>query len=260
MFLIIVIYLHQTLPNLTLHTAASVVIHFTVTSPSNIYHTLMDRYYRYVTLDYDKSPLHRKNVVVFVHGRNGHHADLLTLINNLQNISQKYYLRVVNLGPTGNTLIEEDIVTLKNELEPYINCNIILVGMSKGGVTVATYLLTMNDKRIKGVITISSPVMGTEVASAFACNSNVYKGLRRNNQLSLSMNEKAINKPIYHIVPTWDHLIIPNDGSYYPNTNKNNIYHYTKLSYGHSGICYDPDVAKQIAIWIKTINPQTFTN
>lgn len=259
LFLIIVIYsIHQTLPNLTFYTAASVVVHFAVTSPSNIYHTLMDRYNRYITKKYDNSPLQNKNVIIFVHGRNGHHADMLPLINNLNDISQKsnnekYYLRMVNLGPTADTLIEEDVCTLKNALETYINCNIILVGLSKGGVTVSTYFLIMNDERIKGAITISSPVMGTEVANAFERNSNVNKGLGRNNTLALSMNEKAKNKSIYHIVPTWDHLIIPSHAAYYPNTHDDNIYYYTKMSYGHSGICYDPDVAKKIEEWIKII-------
>lgn len=247
--IIVIYYVGQ---KLTLHTALSVIVHFTATSPSNIYHTLMDRYHRYTTPDYDKSALCDKNVVVFVHGRNGQPADMLPLINNIHNINN-YYLRTVSLGPTKNTLIEEDLMTLKHELEPYVHCNIILVGMSKGGVTAATYFLSMNDERIKAAITISSPVMGTEVVDIFDRDSNVYKALGRNNTLALSMNEKAKNKQLYHIVPTWDHLIIPSCASFYPNTDKNNIYYYTKMMYGHSGICYDPDVATQIAAWIKTI-------
>lgn len=212
----------------------------------------MDIYHRMVIVDYDKTPLRDQNVVVFVHGSYGYPSDMTPLTNNLTSLTN-VNLRLVNLGPTADTLIQQDVLSLEKELEPYINCNIILVGLSKGGVTVATYFLLMNDKRIKKAITISSPVMGTDVALAFPTESNTYKGLGSGNSLAMLVNEQATNKAIYHVVPTYDHLIIPTTNAYYPNTNPNNIYHYTSARVGHSGICYDLNVANQIAEWINNI-------
>lgn len=256
--LIILGLIRYKLPNLTIITACTVSTHFMVTLPSNIYHKLMDTYHRYVIVDYDKTPLIGEKVVIFVHGRNGHHADLTPLAHNLNiiinhvpiNSLKNIHFRFVHLGSTGDTLIEEDVIMLKNQLEPYQHCDITLVGLSKGGATVATYYLTMNDYRINKVITISSPIMGTDVASAFDTDTNTYKALSSDNSLSLLMNIKAKDKNIYHIVPRWDHLIIPNTNAKYPNTDREHIYYYNQFSHGHSGICYDIIVAYKIAEWL----------
>lgn len=268
---LIIVYLGKTiLPNLTLETSEIFLTHFAITFPSTIFHTIINKYRRFTIFTYDKTPLYDKNVVVFVHGRNGYFTDPYPLMDNLHDllnvnhrdqspkainlqylIDEKYYLRTVYLEETANTFIEEDMEKLKEELKVYENCSIILVGISKGGVTVANCYVLAGDKRIKKAITISSPLLGTQIASAFPNDSAVYKALSYQND-QVKTNELAAKQfgHLYHIVPRFDHLIIPTTAAYYETTPKERIYHYEGFLYSHSGICYNYDIAKKIATWI----------
>lgn len=117
---------------------------------------------------------------------------------------------------------------------------------------VANYHINERDKRIIKTITISAPLLGTEIASAFPKNSPVYHALHRPNEKLCLTASKALHfNNLYHIVPTWDHLIIPITSAYYFTTPKENIYYYTGFWYSHSGICYNYDIANRIANWIQ---------
>lgn len=240
------------LPNLTITTATTFTTHLIATLPSTIYHTFWNKYRRYTTHHIDRTPLQNKDIVIFVHGRNGYPTDFDPMINDLQYmIEEKYYLRSIYLGDTSFTSIEEDVEKLKEEISIYEDCSIILVGVSKGGVVVSTYFTAITDHRIKKAITISAPLFGTEIASAFPTDSKVHQALSHNNSLLLKTFQKPRSSNIYHIVPTWDTLIIPTCSAFYPTTNDKNIFHYTGILYGHNGICYSPDVIKKVAQWIQ---------
>jgi len=210
-----------------------------------------------------KFNLDSQNVIMFVHGRNGHSADFKPLIDNIKQLTNSvynpitinntsYHLASVNLKNTGYASIDEDVDKLKEELMSYNNCSITLVGLSKGGITIMRYLTTQNDQRIKKVITISSPIKGTYIGNLFPESSVVFQGLSHDNKISqeIIVAKNKLNVPIHHIVPTWDHLIIPASNAAYDDTPEENIFRYDGMWYGHVGICENGDVAKAIIKWL----------
>lgn len=208
--------------------------------------------------------LTNKNVVVFVHGRNGHPNHWNTTITNIMDITNsttkngnniillgddKYYLRTMYLGPTDNTSISNDALVLYDYLQMYKNCNVTLIGISKGGVVAMAYKI-LYDKNIK-VITISSPLKGTKIASLFHPSSITYQSLSYENNVSKTIiNGITDYSNIYHIVPKYDHLIIPTSSAYYDDTPKENIYFHDDDYYSHASIQFDVKVAKRLVEFI----------
>lgn len=225
--------------------------HLLITLPSLIYHGLSNLYYRCITPPPSTIVLKDKNVIVFVHGRGGHHSNFVPLINNIKpKISNRYYLRTVDLGDTRNTSIDEDMFKLKGALDIYPDCAITLVGLSKGGVDTMRYVTYFNmDTRIERVITISSPLRGTRITGLLSKESITNKELGYRSKITRHIKTIGINIPVYHIVPTWDHLIIPTSSAYYRSTEEERIYYYTGL-FNHVGITYSKDVAIAIVSWI----------
>ena len=250
----------------TFNTIKIAIYHCGITAPSLLYHGLPLKFIRpkYIS----NTPLVNKNVIVFVHGRNGWHSDFDALIVNLKlllpnNLSEnnilisekKYALRSINLGETGYTSIEEDAKRLKTELKIYENCKIVLIGLSKGGLTIMKYATKYNDARLIKLITISSPLKGTQIVSLlFSQKSSVFESLSFNNSIvnQIIKDKQNLNVPIYHIVPTFDHLIIPTSSAKYDDTPDENIYYYDGYYYSHAGICFNIDVAKSIIKWIQS--------
>lgn len=163
-----------------LTTLATCIWHLAVTFPSFIYHGFLNNYYRSITLAFNEEHLYMKNVVVFVHGRGGHHADFNPMINHIRNQSllPSYHLRTVYLGDTHYTTIDQDVETLRKHMEHYHDCSITLVGLSKGGSAVTKYAPT--NPCVRKVITISSPLRGTKLAwwifwlhQNLSCSSNL---------------------------------------------------------------------------------------
>lgn len=295
---------------------STVLLHFVVTSISSIYHQSVNKYLRYTTPLIQYPILKNKQVIVFVHGRNGWPTDFDPFIDNIKkfchvltpeqllkygynsneivihinkDISEilsndpqdendkdtsnnpednkypldhidypfleedLYVIRKPCLGETGQTETDEDVDRLVEELKIYENCKIILVALSKGGNVIMRYITRIKDPRIQKGITISSPVRGTEIASLFPPTSPVYKSLSYKNDLVREVKEKLKlnNIPIYHIVPKWDFLLIPNKVSYYKTTPEERIYRYNGWWYGHPGILYCLDVSKATIRFIK---------
>jgi pimeloyl-ACP methyl ester carboxylesterase len=161
-----------------------------------------------------------------------------------------YKIRMVNIGNTRNTSIDTDVIRLEEELKMYPMCEIILIGLSKGGVVGARYAMTVQDERIKKVITISSPLRGTWITKVLSKNSVIHKELGYGSELVRNMNNvEKFPVSIYHIVPRWDHLIIPTRSAAYSSTDPNNIYYYTGF-YNHMGITHSVDVANAITKWL----------
>lgn len=199
-------------------------------------------------------PLEGKYVVVFIHGRNGHPSNWNITINNIIEINDTfmhdYYLRAVYLGPTHNTTFDDDAAVLHEYLKKYHQCHIILVGVSKGGVVAMNYKVKYNQNIT--VITISSPLKGTKIASLFPITSIVGSTLGYNNAIVTDIKHGITNySNVYHIVPLWDHVIIPTSSAYYDETPKDNVYFHNDSYYSHASIQYDMKVAHQLIKFIK---------
>lgn len=239
------------------------LLRLVLTLPSAIYHSLKNKYYKYTTDKKYFSSLENKNVIIFVHGRNGAPSDFIPLINNMRKkshvlsideieINEKHYvLRSVYLENTNYTSIEQDAASLNKQLEIYNQCSIILIGMSKGGVVAMKYA-TKNNPQIKKVITIASPLNGTMVASLLPKSSSVFINLGYMNDVVTQINIERKNTSIqvYHVVTKFDFLIIPSSSAKYDDTPESNIYYYNGFKYSHAGILYNIEVAKSIIKWL----------
>ncbi len=183
-------------------------------------------------------------VIVFVHGRNSNSEQFKKVIqylerqseeSNLSNFttlnSKKYHLIPINLGPTAYTTFIEDADTLTSILQA-ITQPIILIGVSKGGV-ICMEFASRNDERIKAVVTISSPLKGTLATFPFEYLPESYNVVAnefkyRGDVVTKLQNkvEKGYKGSIFHVVPTYDHLIVPSSSSYYESTPSSCIYEY----------------------------------
>lgn len=251
-----------------LNTIITVCVNSIITCPSLIYHTLYNKYRSHVYANSNVDVNIGSNeeiIVMFIHGRNGSRTDFDPLIENIKKYTDSntqkvklddnfYILDTVDLGPTAHSSIDDDSNVLKQKLENYHNSSIILVGLSKGGVVAMRYATAENDSRIKKVITISSPVKGTMVASLFPSDSSVCMNLGFQCPIVKQINDMRIQKQIktYHIVPKWDQLIIPSHCAKYDDVPDSQIYYYDGCKYSHSGIGYSEDVCLHIIDWIKS--------
>ncbi len=119
------------------------------------------------------------------------------------------------------------------------------------------YVTTYNDKRIKKVVTISSPLKGTFVASLLPQTSILAKNFGYNCEIVQQINADRKNVKlnhkvqIYHIVASWDQLIIPSHCAKYDDTPDDNIYHYKGCIYSHGGITHSICVAQSIVKWLQ---------
>lgn len=252
------------------------VKHSLFTLPSIFLHGFLNEYNK-LTITFTKpTELHNKNVMAFVFGTNGYKADFQPLIDNLMYLSKEiseeellendlleeqyviklkngelWVLRLTDIVPTGYSSIDEDTDALEGELSIYHNCNIILVGASKGGLVSMRYASKYNDYRIKKVITISAPLNGTGVVEVLSEHSPLYVNLKYNSDViqEIEKDRQGMNAEVYHVVPTYDNLIIPVSSARYFDTPKSHIYTYTGTWYGHLGILHNFAVAKSIIKW-----------
>lgn len=240
--------------------------HLVVTTPS--FSKLgLDDFYEFPRKTYSvSSPASNPDadiVIVFVHGRNSNNRQFKRVIEHLENQSErdlqsssvtmsakKYQLLTVDLGQTAYTTFKEDADTLASIIQS-ITIPIMLIGVSKGGVT-CMELASRGDDRIKSVLTISSPLKGTKavlpfeylpesygvVASEFKYEGNVIRDIQNRVQ-------KTYKGDIFHVVPSYDHLIIPTSSAYYETTPKDNIYQYNGYD-NHCLIQSNPEVLEFI--------------
>lgn len=234
------------------------IFHFIITFPSIIYHSFLNRYERYTDTNiYDDRILVNKNIIVCIHGRNGYPTDFTPLIKNLKQskkIMDSYEILLIKLGDTSHTSIDDDANIVHKKLSIHKNCNYTLIGLSKGGLVAMRYATKYKSSNIDKIITISSPLYGTYIASLFPKSSEVYKSLSYNNDIVKNIDESRKDNSnsyvLYHIVPTYDFMIIPVESSYYNDTPTSNIYNYKGSVYGHTGIMYSNDVLNAIINWL----------
>jgi len=187
--------------------------------------------------------------VVFIHGKGGNPCHFDFIVENfIMRYKDKYNIFVPYLGNNNHSSIEDDANILLNRLyarDISLN-NLILVGLSKGGL-VASYFAT-NFNSVEKIITISSPMMGTKMADLH-WNKNVRSALGYMNEEVVALSQTANMNRYYHIVPKYDHVINPIESSYYSSTSNNNIYYYEGL-HSHIGVTHSSDICDKILSWI----------
>jgi pimeloyl-ACP methyl ester carboxylesterase len=219
-----------------------------ITLPSLVYHSVYNLYVRLThNTKYNDLPKGVHDVIVFIHGRGGHYTNFLPLMYKLQNTS--YKLLAFDLGNNCHNSIQQDVECIYKQLNPLMDqiSNIILVGLSKGGLTAIEYTLTYPNK-IKMIITVSSPLNGTYVASYQPFCNMTRKELGYKSPLTEQIKEKSKDLNIFSIVPLFDHLIIPPDSARFPHSE---CYFYEGY-YSHSGIIHAPEVIQAIIKRIKS--------
>lgn len=207
-----------------------------------------------------------QDVIVLIHGRGGHPIDFHSLIDQLNpHIKEKYNIFNIHLGDTRNTRIDEDVESLSSQLEFLHNCRITLIGHSKGGIIACRYLALTEDPRIRKIITVSSPLLGTRVADCAKHIENftskipnllgdlkiLSTDLNYNNSALVETAEKLrdhANK-LYHVVAEKDHLIIPSKVAYYQYVHHSHIYSYTGM-YNHCCLFDDSKIVSIIQRWL----------
>ncbi len=256
----------------TVKTVASMALHSTVTLPSVVFHSIYNKYAALTYCNTKKIPKNGKNIVLLVHGRNGNPADFSSLIANMTRVGIEiesgqyvmfsnykiYALDTVNLGNTSYTSVEEDAQTLKCHIDKYYrNCSITLVGLSKGGLVILRHALNhlstenVHNNHIDKLVTMSSPVRGTLCASLFPPSSSVFQNLSYECNVVQELAHCHHRLNIYHIVPTWDHLIVPASCAKFENADESHVYTYNGFLYGHTGIAFSQEVAMVIVNWLK---------
>lgn len=240
-------------------TIGNIVHHFAVTSKSFACSALDN----IIAMSlYDPKPIEyvagsNSRILVFIHGLHGHPINHRRIVDKL-NASEttKDYVKVcVDLRAVTSD-IEWECAELQKQIECFRDCEIILIGFSKGGLIAMYYATHVVDERIKGIITVSSPLNGTETANLIPAYFTINRELSSGSALTEKIKKLWLAKkhliPLYHIVPTWDHLIMPTSVAKYDFTAPDKIYHYTGLQ-GHIGIQDEPVIADVIKKWIEEI-------
>lgn len=212
----------------------------------------------YILYNTDPITVHQNadddSVVVFVHGRNGHDSSFYGTINGLKKLGVNKTLVTVYLGPTGKTSVVEDTNTLCNSLKQIGAKKVILVGLSKGGLTVSNYVATYGTTNVSAVITISSPLSGTLTASYLMKPIEWVLGphiarteLGYQSDFTIDLEERLpADIPFFHVVPTWDHLVIPTSSASIKGPNHTSRV-FDEKYYNHLNIQSSPRVLKWIS-------------
>lgn len=250
---------------------------FLLTLPSIIYHgsrSLIEKFKHHQKDDIIYNAVETNNLILFVHGYHGHPCNFNPLVNNLIMLNhallESWNIRAVNLNQFTNyedNTVKNEAMLILNYLEVTEFKNVILIGLSKGGL-VCTHAYSIHDPVkhfIKKIITMSSPLNGTRSCDLYLpkildyVNGNLdsvrddlgYSSSTSCNTLNTLLTNHNINKDcIYHIVPEYDHLIYPSSTAMYSFVKADNIFTHTKISYSHIGIPFNLEIAAQINLWI----------
>lgn len=180
-------------------------------------------------------------VIICIHGVGGH-------VSNFSELELDDPMLYVNLGDNYNNTVEQDLDITMKFLKNTEAKEIILIGMSRGGLVAAE--ASLRDLRIKKVITIASPLRGT-------CAVNYLRPILKKNLHEMELNsdmckrlESKIDKSkFYHVVNKYDFFVYPPENSHY-DVPDDHIHVYSgKLS--HIGLLYDQGIKDKIVEWIK---------
>ena len=236
------------------------VCHFLLTSPTTIRDFIYFQHNKYVVNNSLNINPSAKHIIVLVHGRYSCPVQFVDIQEKLLTTIDSQTTLFPVWMKNGSSSIRDDGQSLYNQLSDYfgrqIHRELTIIGISKGGVT-ACYALILNDPifSVRKIITLSSPLKGTKLADWSFC-SVTRQELSYQSQFLISLEkrlkkllEKNNNVKIYHIVPQWDHIIIPVEASFYNHTPSTMILKYQGWA-GHVGIQYDPVVINQINQWV----------
>lgn len=219
-----------------------------ITLPGLLYYFSIAAYYRHCL----STPIFPFDVnrtsIVFIHGRGGAPNDMLYLAQYDPFLSDKYNIILANLENTRSTSIQEDSNNLERQLA-HVTGDIILVGLSKGGLVGAHY--STRDVRVKKLITISSPLHGTQLAD-YHYSDHVRENLGYKSQTITDIVQKVMDNvgcEYYHIVPQCDHVIVPTGSAYYKHVEPSHVFYYKGLA-SHMGVQLQPACAQQILAWL----------
>jgi triacylglycerol esterase/lipase EstA (alpha/beta hydrolase family) len=207
-------------------------------------------------------------LIVLVHGRGGRPEDFNPLKKNLKKLGVKSYMKSIDLGYNRHTSVVQDAELLGQKMDELVEYykpeSVVLVGLSKGGLVCSYYALhnqTLSALPVPltKVITISSPLRGTRVAGLIPNDKSVTKQelsyrsdfVERLSDKARRHQKKPLGFKFYHLVPAWDHLIVPTSAGAYPSTPTSQMYRYNGLI-GHIGITFSYAVAKQVHAWLES--------
>ncbi len=245
-----------------------------LTLPSIIYHgsvSIVERFRHNSAEDIIFNVTDTNNLILLIHGYHGLPCNFVPLIDNIlsinTNIKNQWNIVAVSLNKFKdygqNTIENETDIILKylNDNSKYDN--VILIGLSKGGLVCSNVYTKYSDK-INRVITISSPLKGTKSCDIFVpkfldkiCGNldNMRQDLGYESDISLDICHKIFECPdsnlkFYHIVTKYDHMVYPSHSSQYDLTIEKNIYRYDGMIYSHVGLPFSKKIAQQIVNWI----------
>jgi pimeloyl-ACP methyl ester carboxylesterase len=215
------------------------LINFSVTFPSILYHGVTSKYNQYTMLIDNTLPPGFHDVVVFVHGIDGSPVEFKTMMRELKNRNIPYKMMTVDFGSNAGKTINEEIDIINQTLQAQWTKikTIHFVGVSKGGVDCLSYVKKYPQK-VKSIITISSPVNGSKIALYQPLYPMASKELGYGADTFKDLITAPPQYKLFHIVPTWDHLIQPTECA---KTQYGRTYTYTGY-YSHVGIMYAPEV------------------
>jgi len=249
---------------------------FILTLPSIVYHGAINIYLKF---SHDKkdnlifNEVDTKNLILLVHGFHGHPCNFVPLVNNMithdTSIKNKWNIIAINLNQFDNyrdNTVNNEANIVINFLENSAYDNVILVGLSKGGL-VCTTVYSMNIKKIIKVITLSSPLMGTKSCDLFlpktldvlgGNNDNIRHDLNYLSSTSLTTLNTLVSNNlncnnIYHVIPKYDHMIYPSSSAKYDFAKKENVYEYDTYFSSHIGVTFDKKISIKMIEWIKDV-------
>lgn len=233
--------------------------HLLITSLTTIRDYMYFLYHKYLGAELLNINRDAKHIVVLVHGRNSSPTQFVDIQKKLSTTIDSETTLFPIFFPSGSTSITTDCQSLYQQLLDYFgdkkSRELTIIGISKGGVT-ACYAATLNHPlfRVKKIITISSPLKGTQLANFSLCPVT-RKELSYHSPFLIDVERRlmASRVKIYHIVPRWDHIVIPTEATSYSQTPSQRIMKYRGFS-GHIGIQYDKTVIEQINQWIHDLS------
>ena len=219
-----------------------------ITLPRSIYYICRKAIYLENLCPPDKIPkLGVHDWVVLVPGHNGIPQEFDSMAKAIKKKHPELQILCIDFGSNRNTSVHVQVEAMHKFLEEYqpIIRSMKLVGMSMGGV-VAMFYAKKYPEKIASVITISSPVRGTKVATYNPLYSVVRKELGYHSDDLKPLLEVPSSYPVYHIVPHWDHVIRPMDCAKTPY----GITYYYKGFNSHSGVAEAADVIDKVIQWL----------
>lgn len=172
-------------------------------------------------------------------------VDTLTLIQILP-ISEHADLYLWDF-PNGRS-IEEDVEALHTELAKFTTySNIILLGLSRGGLVAVQYVSKYPDDNacISKVITVAAPLRGTRIAQFIPFDCSAKRDMCINDS-----NLACPPIPIYHIGIVYDMVVYPITTCFLDETPNDRRYIYTGV-YGHHSILCAPEIQTKIIEWVQ---------